>query len=142
LSTLPQASRPATTSSLARYRYWILAALAGFWVLIFIATHLPELPNAVEMIPDKLAHATAYLGLSFLLSLAAASTGQLNVRGSSIVLGIAALYGTFDELLQIPCGRDAEYGDWIADMCGALVGLTACLLLRSIYRAVRPSGQS
>jgi VanZ family protein len=109
----------------------------AFWALIFIATHLPELPNAVDMIPDKLAHATAYLGLSFLLSLTAASLGQLNLRGSVVIVAIAALYGTFDELLQIPCGRDAEYGDWIADMCGTAVGVTACLLLRSIYRAVR-----
>jgi VanZ family protein len=111
----------------------------AFWALIFTATHLPELPNAVDMIPDKLAHATAYLGLSFLLSLTASSLGQLNLRGCVVIVAIAALYGTFDELLQIPCGRDAEYGDWIADMCGTAVGVTACLLLRSIYRAVRTS---
>lgn len=125
------------TPSLARYRYWILAALAAFWVLIFTATHLPELPSAAEMVPDKLAHATAYLGLSFLLSLAAASMGHLNLRGCVVIVATAALYGACDELLQIPCGRDAEYGDWIADMCGTAVGVTACLLLRSIYHATR-----
>jgi VanZ family protein len=32
-------------------------------------------------------------------------------------------YATLDELLQIPVGRSAEWGDWLADGVGAALGI-------------------
>ncbi|HKQ47021.1 MAG TPA: VanZ family protein [Phycisphaerae bacterium] len=33
------------------------------------------------------------------------------------------LYGAFDEITQPPFGRDCEFLDWLADCCGAAVGV-------------------
>ena len=45
-------------------------------------------------------------------------------------------YAAVDEWLQIPVGRTAEWGDWLADAVGALTGLLLGTLV--IGRVRRP----
>ena len=103
---------------------WKDVALLSFWLLAFIATHLPKIPQSMGRVSDKTLHSVSFLILSGLLSwvLHGRITGL--VRHAAIVLLIIAVYGAVDELLQIPVGRHCDFQDWIADMQGGIVGLT------------------
>lgn len=103
-----------------------------YWLAIFVATHLPKLPESVDLsqVSDKSLHYGAYAGLAFLLS------ASLGVNGWSwgragLVLGVAGLYGAVDEVLQIPVNRHADVLDWQADMVGAGTGILVYTLLRA-----------
>jgi VanZ family protein len=45
------------------------------------------------------------------------------------------LFGAVDEWTQPWFGRDLELGDWAADLCGAVTGLGAGLLVFMLARA-------
>jgi VanZ family protein len=79
---------------------------------------------------DKLMHFGAYGGLAFLLSLWLSSRGSWTKRSALLVLGVVAIYGICDELLQIPVNRSAEPADYLADMLGACAGT-------AVFTAVR-----
>lgn len=120
------------TPFLARHRRWITAALVAYWLVIFTGTHVPKVPEPLEVGGnDKALHYIAYAGLAFLLACRRGSAGPLSRRGFALLFGIAAAYGVCDELLQIPVGRDASLYDWFADLIGALTGLAAFAALSS-----------
>lgn len=48
------------------------------------------------------------------------------------VVGTIALYAMFDEVTQIPVGRKFEVYDCVADLVGALSGLAAFALFRTV----------
>ena len=105
--------------------------LAVFWASLFLATHLP-LPSAGigRYFSDKLLHFGAYTGLAFLLCWAIFSRRSFTITTCVVVLVIVSAYATVDELLQIPiAGRMAEFGDWAADVAGAVCGTLAFALL-------------
>jgi VanZ family protein len=116
---------------LARRILWLLTAL--YWAVLFVLTHLPRDRLIRGPSNDKLEHFAAYLVLSLMLGatlwLALPSRRRIVPL---IVLGVAAIYGVFDEFTQIPVGRDAELGDWLADVCGAAVAAVVLFLLQFI----------
>lgn len=125
---------PALTGSLHNLvRRWVPVALAGYWLVLFTATHVPIPATLMDNGKDKIQHFLGYGTLAVLLTL------TLRVRGwaswTRIVLAtiaICMLYGAFDELTQPFVNRSCDITDWFADSLGALVAasLTAWLCWR------------
>lgn len=108
--------------------------LVIYWGAMFIGTHLPQGVGPGGSVNDKLLHFTAYAGLGFLL---AAAISSLRVRLGPLLaaVGIAAVYGAFDELTQVPVpGRQAEWADWTADLLGAAAGVLAFSAVATIWQ--------
>jgi len=106
---------------------YILRPLIFYWLLIFILTTIPGnmLTHSIKL-SDKLEHILAYFGLAFLLSFAIRffRSKYLILSRIFLTLGIAFLYGAFDELHQmfIP-KRQADFLDLMADTLGAIMGI-------------------
>ena len=111
---------------LQRRHKYIIAGLAVYWSLLFIATHIPiqDLGHQTGM-SDKTMHWLAYMGLVFFVWLAVSPYDKVNWRKAKVWVILAAIvwYGMMDEWLQSYVGRGAEVKDLLADMIGALVGL-------------------
>ena len=122
-------------------------ALAAYWSLAFVVTHVPpflpedEGDDDEPLIGfDKIVHFGGYAGLAFLLMNAlvptnyaaaeAAGSERMTTRAVAITILICAIYGAVDELTQPPFGRTADPMDYVAD----LLGLGAGLLLFRLYR--------
>jgi VanZ family protein len=110
----------------------VLTAL--YWVVLFTMTHLP--PKRLPHVPasDKVEHFSAYLVLCLMVG---ATLWQVVPHKRRlipvIVFVVAALYGAFDEFTQIPVGRDAEFGDWAADISGAAVAALALFIFHQLW---------
>lgn len=115
-----------------RARKVVRVALLLYVALIFTLTHVPRAPQVPLDQGDKLAHFGAYAILAFVLRLDQRLYGRTSAAWGALLLVIIALYGAFDELLQIPVGRTADVWDWYADMLGAIVGLAAMDLLAKL----------
>jgi VanZ family protein len=106
--------------------------LVLYWLLIFAGTHLPA--NSVPTVgwSDKVCHAVAFGGLTFLLSWAIPSRGNSLTHVFWAAL-IALLYGLLDEWTQnfIP-GRVCDVWDMAADAAGIGVGVVSYLLVRRL----------
>jgi VanZ family protein len=105
-------------------RLWQIA-LAGYWLALFIGTHVPVEQLALNRISvDKLLHIAAFTGLALLLATTwRLSAGQFNIRHGIAVWILAMLYGAIDESTQPLVNRSASLLDWFADGIGALLGL-------------------
>jgi VanZ family protein len=104
-------------------------ALGGYWLALFIATHLPLdtplLPVEIDNV-DKVYHFTAYAILAGLLATTwQLSSGILTGRHLRWAWVVLAIYGAADEITQIAVHRDCSTWDWCADVTGAAVGLVA-----------------
>lgn len=121
-----------TNLSRSRIRFVAAVLLAGYWVLLFISTHIPL--KTLEKLPkhsDKWLHLTAYAGLSFLAAAWLSVRRPVGKKQLLGVFGVAAVYGVIDELLQIPVNRHCEVWDWLADCVGAAIGL-------AVFAGVKP----
>lgn len=104
--------------------YWV-AALAVYWLTLFVATHTPD-PQAVGPILDfdKALHAGAYFVLTTLLLIAWRRTGAWPTwRGRLAVAAIALAYGAMDEITQPYFQRQCELLDWLFDGLGVAVAI-------------------
>jgi hypothetical protein len=120
--SLPRAMAPRETM------HWLrsaaLAALVGYWLALAASTHWPASNRLLGLGPyDKPIHLAAYLILAVLLCANAALRRPLAWRHYVTIWAMLAAYGALDEITQIPVGRIASVGDWIADMVGALLGV-------------------
>lgn len=108
-------SRPGMTTVL-----WVGCLLGAFTM-----THLPP-PNEPQPDPfnDKVLHIIGFAVLGL-------ATGRRFARGTRsrpgemyllLFVGLG-VYALFDELTQPIVGRSCEMTDWLADLCGALIGL-------------------
>ncbi len=109
-------------------------ALGLFWLAMFIGTHIPP---TTDLIPienhDKLAHFGAYLLLTIGMATAwQLATGNLTARHLLFAWLAILAYGAFDEITQMPVGRDCSIWDWLADATGAAVGILAFIVLRRL----------
>jgi hypothetical protein len=111
------------------FRRW---AFLSYWVLIFIATHVPRLGGLASGwlfgIPhfDKVVHFgmfAGWMGLSFWLLRTCYERPRKAAVAGLFVAG--ALYAAFDELSQPLVGRDTS----LADFCADIGGLTVAWLL-------------
>jgi VanZ family protein len=120
-----------------------LGALIAYFLLLVLATHLP--PKDLRpfdfalrfKLSDKLAHATAYGGLT-LLAVAVWRIGRpvsLSARGKSWglfgVCCLIACWGLLDEFTQPYFGRNFDWIDWLADLTGMSLAVTLSALLPS-----------
>jgi VanZ family protein len=104
--------------------------LAGWWGLMFVGTHVPMPPSEGEPpLPDKLIHYLMFTVLGVLLPLWSGWGTPVVARGVRM-FGLIAAYAAADELLQIPVGRSAEWGDFACDLAGGATGLLIAAALR------------
>ncbi|MBW3598597.1 MAG: VanZ family protein [Planctomycetes bacterium] len=104
---------------------WAVAALAAYWLLLFVVTHTPHVPqvNAPRM-TDKVVHFAGYAGLTFLAAVVILRRSRWSRGAVMGILLAAMLYGVADELMQIPIpNRSANVWDWVSDCLGAAAGL-------------------
>jgi VanZ family protein len=140
------------------WRRLLGAALACYWIAMFIGTHvpMPKLPDLPKS-SDKWMHFGAYAGLAFLLATwtsfrhrhdaddtGAITTGRLfaplSVWTYALLFAATLVYAIADELLQIPVNRHAEVRDFLADMIGSAIGLgsfAACSALLGASHLLR-----
>ncbi|MGH7199897.1 MAG: VanZ family protein [Planctomycetaceae bacterium] len=118
-------------------RRLVLLSLGGYWIALFVATHvpMPDLGDAPTH-SDKVMHLTAYAGLSVLLMAWIWSTRAVRPKHFLAVWVIVACYGVTDELLQGLVGRQMDVKDWLADIVGAGLGLTACAIVGGLLPAL------
>lgn len=103
-----------------------------YWTAIFIGTHLPA-GNVPKLGNDKVLHVLAFAGLAFLVAWALPTrVGRAHVQ-AMWTLGLIWGYAMIDELTQkfIP-GRHCSLGDFVADAAGAVLGLLAYFVARSL----------
>jgi VanZ family protein len=124
-------------SYLMRPLPWAIAALAVYWLALFIGTHLPNLAEqGVPEVNDKAAHYVGYLGLSFLLSAVVMRRSRWARNTAGLVATGVMLYGVADELLQIPVpGRTADVWDWVYDCLGTISGVIIFRVVQKMLMA-------
>jgi VanZ family protein len=120
--------------TLTRRILWTLTV--SYWVLLFVATHvpLPRLPGPPAN--DKVMHFTAYLALSFLVGTTwyLAFPSRRRIMPLMVVV-VAAAYGAFDEVTQGFVGRTPDVKDWYADCAGAVAAALVLLVLVRLFPA-------
>jgi VanZ family protein len=100
-----------------------LVATAGYWLAIFGGTHARGDPFPGGGHQDKLAHFGAFAGLAILLCVSVACFRRMSAASYAAILGLIGCYGIVDELTQLLVkNRTADPLDWLADMCGVIVG--------------------
>lgn len=118
----------------ARWRAFIkTAAWWFFWpaVAVIVWGELKPDAGAEGIIWDKVLHFTAYFGLAWLATL---GWGR-RIRPLLILAVILALGGTL-EILQAMVGRDAEWGDMLANTLGGFAGMGLAVLMFQLARVV------
>ena len=106
------------------------ACLVVYWLLLFTATHLPQVPQELEPgFSDKWQHGLAYGLLAILLTFTLAARGRFHAGTALKSAFVLAWYAAIDEWLQITVGRQCDLFDWYADIAGVIVGLTAASLI-------------
>jgi VanZ family protein len=95
----------------------------------FVVTHMPPPPvPARPIINDKVLHFTGFTALAIVGIWRLIGPPRPIGRGTvaATLVGLA-LYGGIDEWTQPYFQRTCEFGDWLADLCGAVVGITIAL---------------
>jgi VanZ family protein len=118
---------PAFAAQLARWTF--LPALA-----VVVWGELKPSSPGPELVWDKLLHFTAYFGLAGIAT--AALGGRLRaVLWTALAL---AVFGGILEIVQGSVGRDAEWGDELANIVGVCAGTAAAgIILRFLTEASR-----
>jgi len=106
--------------------------LACYWLMLFVATHLPKVPMPHVTNSDKYIHFAAFAGLAFLLAWSIPTIPNKRWVNVVLALAIAIIYGAVDEISQTPVGRTADIMDWAADSAGAVFGVVCYVILRQI----------
>ncbi|REJ70463.1 MAG: hypothetical protein DWQ31_01055 [Planctomycetota bacterium] len=113
--------------------------LGSYFALLVFGTHWPWLPQQPDWVPvptgfalgpDKIAHITAFAGLSLLLAFWMQSrAARLTWRHYGVVALVLALYAPLDELTQawVP-PRTPDVYDFYANLIGIGIGLAMFFL--------------
>jgi VanZ family protein len=112
------------------------APTVGYAVLIFILSSLDSLsvPDLGFSLEDKCAHMVEFVILGFLLQRSIYYQYGPRLKGVVLVLILGIGYGGSDEIHQLFVkGREASFGDFLADAIGIIV---ACLIYQ-IVRVIR-----
>ena len=111
----------------------ILIAYCGF---LYFWTHIPVVPQGLAEQNDKLLHLGAYGVLGSLLLTWRISCGPVSIRSVGLLLALVIAFAVFDELTQIPVGRDCELEDGTADTIGTILAFAVTWPVASrIFRA-------
>ncbi len=126
---MAQKFAPHVRASIKQAAFWLL------WPALAVVMYGQLAPNPEEELPDlgwdKLLHFTAYFGLALLAALAWGRRIQIILIFASVVTMSAIM-----ELLQLLVGRDAEWGDLLANTLGAGLGAGLAALLLHLARLV------
>jgi VanZ family protein len=115
-------------------------ALGLYWLALVVATHIPPGPQLAPVeTNDKVLHFLAYGALAFLVCTTwELAAGVLNGRHLVFAWLAVVAFGAIDELTQMVVGRDCSVWDWLADACGAAIGVAVFVVVRRIVRS-RPN---
>lgn len=125
---------------------WPVLLVTAYWLVLFVATHLPRKSMPKMHANDKIIHALAYLWLAAFLCWAIpkrkSRPNGLGGQDKPMPVEVwawltCAIYGGFDELSQMPVGRSADWYDWYADLTGAFLGLIVYRISRHLYIRMR-----
>ncbi len=113
-------------------RRWLPPLLWAAFILVLTSlpgSAVPDVGN-VPSGTDKVVHATIYAVLGW-LSVRAFDPTRLNCAKCAIVVAGIALFAAAGEWYQllIP-GREPDVWDWVADLIGAVLGVTMGVLTR------------
>ncbi len=116
--------------------------LSWLLLIIYCALIYWESSQAKAPVPDfgfqwqdKVYHLCGYALFAALCYWAFASLDRTAKRAGALCVLTTALYGASDELHQffVP-GRSSEIGDWLADVCGALLVVSLVYLRTRVKR--------
>ena len=114
----------------------LLAATAAYWLVMFVATHLPGSVVHLGGHTDKLYHFGAFCGLAVLFCFCVGCFRTLRFWQYAGISGGIACYGIVDELTQtLAKNRTADPLDWLADMCGAIAGTLIFAVAVRVFRS-------
>ena len=108
-------------------KFWFpLAIYSG---IIFYISSIPNLKSTINgNNTDKIFHCIEYIPLGFLSYRAFFSIEKVMSKWSIffLTIGFCLLYGISDEIHQFfVVGRDSDFYDVLADLIGALIGISA-----------------
>ncbi len=98
-------------------------ALAVVWLTAFAATHVPGTHMPALYAGDELLHFIGFFCLASILMLGLFLRGRQRRRRVVTALVVMVLYGALDELTQPLVNRGAAWGDWLADVGGAVAAV-------------------
>ncbi len=111
-------------------------ALAVYWPVMFISTHLPanKIPRIEVVGKDKTLHFVACFVLTMLFWLVFYRDRRPSFRNKNLYLVIilVSCYGILDELTQKFVGRNCSFFDWIFDVSGAAAAIMTLFLLQRL----------
>jgi len=114
--------------------------LTVVWVGAFAATHIPKLHMPKDIhVSDKTLHAVGYFVLGAMLLLTCASRGRPRWTRVLLTLALLAAYGAVDEITQPLVNRVAAFGDWLADIGGAVAAAIVIELALALTARRRPT---
>jgi len=116
-------------------------------ITIFVLSSIPgdDLPDLHFRAADKVAHLLIFGILAVLIFRSFENAGNIFFRDNARMLAIACtiLYGAVDELHQLlTVGRSASFWDWIADIAGAIILVSAYETLRSRWPLLSKNRES
>ncbi len=99
---------------------WLLCVASAF-----VVTHLPPPKvTAPPLVNDKVLHFVGFAALGIVGIWRLNGTSRpIRLAEAAVVLAGLAVYAAVDELTQPYFGRSCEFGDWVADVCGAFIGV-------------------
>src|SRR5262245_35249523 len=108
-------------------------ALAVYWIVLVVATHIPNPPEAImHDNTDKWLHTSAYAVLAALMAANWALRKPLPWWVCVGLMALAAFWGAIDEVTQIPFNRACDFYDWLADLIGSVLGAALFFALWSV----------
>lgn len=131
--------RPVTKITVFGVRLGI-AALAVYWLLLFVGTHLPGTTQLDPQVNDKVQHFSAFFLLGTLLCYVTTSERWLK---RFITIGcVGMLYAGIDELTQrwIP-GRYPDVLDFVADSLGLWSAIGCYIIAKLAWAAMRRTAE-
>ncbi len=88
----------------------------------------PEKP-AQMILNDKFLHFMGFCALGIVtVWRVVGPTSRISITVLAGWLAFLLVYAAFDETTQELVGRDSEFGDWLADAIGAVVGMSICVM--------------
>jgi VanZ family protein len=132
---------PAAESTLPRLLRPLAALTGGYTGLLVFATHYPKPEQLLgtNLPSDKTLHFLAYGALGLLAAALVAVSGRWSARRVAVLAAGLAVFAAIDEVTQPWFGRSAEPLDWVYDLIGLAVGITAIVAIVALNATLRSS---